>query len=174
MKLGRALVRVVVGSLFVGHGAQKLFGWFGGGGLEGTGQFFESAGLRPGRRNALAAGTAEAGGGVLLALGLLMPLGAAALSGVMSTAIWTVHKDKGPWATGGGYEYPLVLLAVLFALTELGPGEWSLDQAHDRDLSGPAWALGELSAGVGGAALAIRLGRGHSGGVAVEAAAGGG
>ncbi|MBV8958491.1 MAG: DoxX family membrane protein, partial [Actinobacteria bacterium] len=91
------LLRVVVGLLFVGHGTQKLFGWFGGHGLEGTGQFFENLGLKPGIKHARAAGAAEAGGGALIALGLLTPAAAAALIGVMSTAIRTVHLKNGPW-----------------------------------------------------------------------------
>ncbi len=91
MALGRLLIRTVVGGFFVGHGTQKLFGWFGGPGLEGTGQFFETIGLRPGRRNAIAAGTTEALGGALLAAGLATPLAAAGLSSVMLTAIRTVH-----------------------------------------------------------------------------------
>src|SRR3954453_5913461 len=103
------LLRVLVGALFVGHGTQKLFGWFGGHGPEGTGQFFESLGLKPGKLNAMAAGGSEALGGVLLALGFLTPVGAALLSGPMITAIRTVHLEKGPWVTEGGYEYNVVL-----------------------------------------------------------------
>ncbi len=80
MKLRLLVVRAVIGGLFVGHGTQKLFGWFGGHGPEGTGQFLEQVGMRPGRRNAVAAGTAEAAGGVLVVAGLLMPLAGAALS----------------------------------------------------------------------------------------------
>ena len=122
MGLGLAVLRAIVGLLFVGHGAQKLFGWFGGGGPEGTGRFFESVGVRPGKQNAVASGISETAGGALLALGLATPLASAALSGTMATALWTVHKDKGPWATAGGYEYNLTLLAVLFALADLDPG----------------------------------------------------
>ena len=129
MGLFRLLARTTIGLLFVGHGTQKLFGWFGGGGLEGTGGFFEQLGLRPGRRYALAAGAAEAGGGLLFALGAATPLGAAAVSGSMITAIKTVHWEKGVWVSGGGYEYNLVLLAAVFGLTENGPGEWSVDGA---------------------------------------------
>jgi uncharacterized membrane protein YphA (DoxX/SURF4 family) len=93
MGLFRLLARTTIGLLFVGHGTQKLFGWFGGGGLDGTGGFFEQLGLRPGRRHALAAGAAEAGGGLLFALGAATPLGAAAVSGSMITAIKTVHWE---------------------------------------------------------------------------------
>jgi uncharacterized membrane protein YphA (DoxX/SURF4 family) len=129
MGLFRLLARATIGLLFVGHGTQKLFGWFGGGGPEGTGQFFEQVGLRPGRQWALAAGAAEAGGGLLFALGAATPLAAAAVSGSMITAIKTVHWEKGVWVSHGGYEYNLVLLAAVFGLTENGPGKWSIDGA---------------------------------------------
>src|SRR3954452_17449785 len=97
MDLGRTALRFVIGGLFVGHGTQKLFGWFGGHGLDGTGGFFESLGLKPGKRNALAAGIAEAGGGALLASGVALPLAGAAITGTMATAISHVHAAKGPW-----------------------------------------------------------------------------
>src|SRR6185369_17169067 len=89
MHLGRLLLRATIGATFFVHGTQKLFGWFGGYGPDGTGQFFESLGLRPGKRNAMAAGVTEAGGGVLVALGLATPLAAAGLSAVMVTALRT-------------------------------------------------------------------------------------
>src|SRR5919109_1231070 len=107
MDLGRIAIRAIVGPLFIGHGTQKLFGWFQGAGLEGTGGFFEKLGLRPRKPHAAAAGAAEAGGGVLLMLGALTPFAAAGISGTMITAIRTAHAGKGPWVTGGGYEYPL-------------------------------------------------------------------
>ena len=94
MDIGRLFLRGVVGPLFVGHGTQKLFGWFGGHGLDGTGGFFESLGLRPGKRHATAAGAAEAAGGVLLTLGALTPLAAAMISGTMITAIRKVHLPR--------------------------------------------------------------------------------
>lgn len=152
--MGRLLVRSVVGLLFVGHGMQKLAGSFGGPGLEGTGQFFEALGLRPGRRHATAAGAAEAVGGALLVAGLATPAAAAALAGVMVTAIRTVHWKNGVWASNGGYEYNAVLLALLFTLVELGPGEYSLDEAFGIELSGPAWAVAALGAGALGSYLA--------------------
>jgi putative oxidoreductase len=150
VKLGLALLRSIVGFLFLGHGLQKLAGWFGGHGLEGTGQFFESLGLRPGKRHAALSGAAEAGGGALLALGLLTPAAAAMISGSMLVAIRKVHLPNGPWVSDGGYEYNLALLAIVFALTDLGPGEWSLDEALGIELRGPVWALAELGAGVAG------------------------
>src|SRR5512138_2995266 len=103
MSFALLVLRVVVGVLFAGHGAQKLFGAFGGHGIDGTAGFFEALGMRPGRRNAIAAG-AELGSGVLLALGLLTPLAAVLLISVMVVAIATVHAPKGPWVTEGGYE----------------------------------------------------------------------
>ena len=155
MGLFRFLARVTIGLLFVGHGTQKLFGWFGGGGPEGTGKYFESIGLRPGRRYALAAGASEAGGGLLLAAGAATPLAAAALSGEMFTAIRTVHWEKGVWSARGGYEYNLVLLAGVFGLTENGPGDWSVDGALGRKRWGTGWALAALAAGAAGSAAAL-------------------
>jgi putative oxidoreductase len=163
MKFGMALVRTMLGGLMIGHGTQKLFGWFGGYGPEGTGQFFESLGLRPGKRNALAAGAAEAGGGALLALGLLTPLGGAALTGSMATAIATVHAPRGPWVTDGGWEYNAVIIAAAAAITDAGPGDWSLDALHGRSRWGSGWALAQLAAGGLGAVAAIALGRAAGG-----------
>lgn len=151
MKIGRLLLRLVVGGLFVGHGTQKLFGWFGGNGLDATAQGFEHLGLRPGRENAIAAGTAEAGGGTLLALGLATPLAASVLIATMLTAIHRVHVKNGPWAGNGGYEYNLVLILAALTLAELGPGALSLDAARGRERSGSGWALAALTAGAVGA-----------------------
>jgi putative oxidoreductase len=151
----RLLARVTIGLLFIGHGTQKLFGWFGGGGPEATGQFFEQLGLRPGRRNALAAGAAEAGGGLLFTLGAATPAAAAAISASMITAIKTVHWEKGIWTASGGYEYNLVLLAAVFGLTENGPGEWSLDGALGKKRWGTGWAIAALAAGAAGSAAAL-------------------
>jgi putative oxidoreductase len=154
MTLGAIAVRGVVGPLFIGHGAQKLFGSFGGHGLEGTAGFFESLGLRPGRRAAMAAGIAETGGGALLTLGALTPLATSALTSVMATAIRKVHLQNGPWVANGGYEYNLALIAVLTALADTGPGKPSVDAARLPWLKGPAWALLSLGAGVAGSFLA--------------------
>lgn len=156
MKLGLALLRWIVGGLFFGHGTQKLFGWFGGHGLEGTAGFFESLGLRPGRRHAMAAGSAEAGGGALLALGLATPAASAALIGTMFTAIRKVHFAKGPWVTEGGYEYNLVLMAIMVALADVGPGDFSLDHALGTEVRGPLVALLALAGGVAGATVMTR------------------
>ncbi len=151
MKLARLFLRLTIGGLFFGHGTQKLLGWFGGHGLEGTGQFFETLGMRPGKRNALAAGVAEAGGGVALALGFQTPLAASALAGTMLTATHRVHLKNGVWATDGGYEYNLVLIAALLALAEAGPGQLSLDAALDQEHSGTAWGLLAAAGAIAGA-----------------------
>jgi putative oxidoreductase len=159
MNLGLLVIRLAVGLLFVGHGAQKLFGSFGGHGPDATGAFFEAQGMRPGRLMALAAGAAEVVGGVLLAVGLLTPVGAALVSAVMFTAMWTVHAGKGLWATEGGVEYNLVLIAAAFAVTAIGAGDWSLDHALGLDVAGVDWAVGELVVGAAGGVLTIALGR---------------
>ncbi len=122
------LLRLAVGGFFFGHGTHKLFGWFGGHGLEATGQMFEQLGLRPGKRHAIAAGAAEAGGGALLVLGAATPVAASVLTATMLTAIKRVHFAKGPWATNGGYEYNVVLIAAVLALAEVGPGPLSVDR----------------------------------------------
>ncbi len=152
MKLGRLLLRIVVGGYFFGHGTQKLFGWFGGHGPDATGQMFESLGLRPGKRHALAAGAAEAGGGALLALGAATPLAAATLTSVMITAINRVHLKNGPWVANQGYEYNLVLIAAVLSLAETGPGSPSVDDARGLRAHGPVWALLALLGGALGAA----------------------
>src|SRR5437588_11668916 len=103
MKIARFLLRITIGGLFVGHGTQKLKGWFGGHGLDATAGVFEQLGLRPGRRNAIAAGVSEAGGGAALALGLPTPFASATLIGTMCTAIYRVHLKNGPWITNQGY-----------------------------------------------------------------------
>jgi putative oxidoreductase len=140
MKIGRLLLRVAVGGFFFGHGTQKLFGWFGGNGLDATAQGFEALGLRPGRPNAIAAGVAEAGGGALLASGLATPVAASALSATMLTAIHRVHAKNGPWLSNGGYEYNVVLIAAVLTLVEI-----------DRERSGSRSALAVLLVGALGA-----------------------
>jgi putative oxidoreductase len=157
VNLGRLLLRVTVGSIFIEHGTQKLFGWFGGHGPDGTGEFFESIGLRPGRRNAVAAGMTEAGGGLLFVLGAATPAAAAALASVMVTALRTAVWRDGIKVGTGGYE--LLLLAGSLALADLGPGDWSVDALLGTERRGPAWAAGALAAAATGASLAIALGR---------------
>jgi putative oxidoreductase len=153
MNLGVTTARVLIGGLFAGHGAQKLFGWFGGHGVEGTGGFFETLGLKPGRRHATAAGLAETVGGTLLALGALTPVAASMLSGTMVTAIRKVHARNGVWSTNGGYEYNLVILGALMALSERGPGRPSVDAALLPRLHGRTLAVLQLGAGIAGSYL---------------------
>jgi len=151
MKIARLLLRLLVGGLFIGHGTQKLFGWFGGNGLDATAQGFENMGMRPGRRHALAGGIGEAGGGAALALGLATPLASGVLTAVMLTAIHRVHLKNGPWVTKGGYEYNAVLIAAVLTLAEAGPGKLSLDAAFGIERSGPGWAVGAAALGAIGA-----------------------
>lgn len=124
-----AALRVGGGIIFAAHGAQKLFGWFGGYGLEGTGQFFDSVGLPPGYLMALLAGAAEFFGGLALILGLLVRPAAASLAFAMLVAIFSVHFSKGFFMDKGGYEYALALFAVSVSLVFSGAGRASLDRA---------------------------------------------
>ena len=159
MDLALIVLRLVVGLLFVGHGAQKLFGAFGGGGLEGTTEMFDNIGLRPGWLHARAAGTVEFVGGALLALGLFTPFAAAVLIAVMTAAVLTVHAPNGIWNTNKGYEFNLVLVAAVFALAGIGAGSWSLDNAFGFHLNGTAWAIGALGVGVIGGIGTVLSGR---------------
>jgi putative oxidoreductase len=158
MEAGLLLIRVVLGAIMAAHGAQKLFGWFGGPGLAGTGGWLESMGLRPARLYAAVVGLAEFGGGALLALGLLTPLGAAAVAGVMLVAIAIVHWSNGFFNTSGGYEFNLLIAAVAIALAITGPGEISIDYLGGWTLAGPAWGLAALgiSAAAAASVLAMR------------------
>lgn len=159
MELALLVLRLVVGFGFAAHGAQKLFGAFGGLGIDGTAGFFEDAGLRPGKVHAWAAGLAEFAGGLAIALGLVTPFAAAALIAVMVAAIITVHLSNGFFVTNNGYEYNLVLIATLFALAGIGAGEWSLDSAIGLDIAGTGWALAALAAGLAGGLGAVAIGR---------------
>ena len=154
MDLGRTALRWVIGPLFVGHGTQKLFGWFGGNGLEKTAGFFENQlGLKPGKRHATAAGASEAIGGALLTLGAFTPVAAGLITGTMITAIRKVHAPKGPWVTQGGYEYNAVLIAAMVALTETGPGRPSVDASVFPWMKGNGIALAQFAAAVAAATL---------------------
>jgi putative oxidoreductase len=126
--LGLLLLRLGTGGVLAAHGAQKLFGWFGGHGIEGTGQFMESVGYAPGKASATAAGLAEAGGGTLLALGLATPAAGAAAAGAMAGAS-TVHTPNGFFNTEGGFEYAASLGLAATGLAIAGPGRLSLDHA---------------------------------------------
>ena len=159
MDLGLLVLHVLVGLLLFGHGAQKLWGWFGGRGVEGAGAFMETLGLRPGKLNAMVAGLGEVVGGGLIALGLLTPLGSALVTAVMVTAVITAHWRNGLWAQNGGFEFPLTNIAIVFALAAVGAGDISLDAALDLDVAGAGWALAALGAGLVGGVGAVLAGR---------------
>jgi putative oxidoreductase len=125
--LGLFIIRLVVGLVLAAHGAQKLFGWFGGYGLKGTGGWMESIGLKPGYTMALLAGLSEFVGGLLFASGLFTAVGAALIAGTMTVAILKVHLENGFWVTGNGYEFNLVLIAVVIGVALTGAGAYSLD-----------------------------------------------
>ena len=127
--LGPLALRIPVGLIFAAHGAQKLFGWFGGYGLEGTGQFFGSVGLDPGVLLALLAGAAEFFGGLALVFGLLVRPAAASLAFTMLIAVFAVHFSKGFFLDKGGYEYALALFAASLSLLFSGGGRHSADAA---------------------------------------------
>jgi putative oxidoreductase len=145
MSYGLLLLRVFVGVAFVGHGTQKLFGWWGGYGPQGTGGFFASQGYRWGVPMAVLAGLAEAGGGAFLALGLLTPLACAAIAVVMLNAIFAVTLKRVFMA---GSELELAYLVTAISLAAIGPGRFSLDRAigWDDDLSGLWWGVGAFAA----------------------------
>jgi putative oxidoreductase len=159
MDVGRFAARAVIGGLFIGHGTQKLFGWFEGPGIEGTEQMMGALDMRPTRPNAIAAGASETVGGALLVAGAATPIAASALIGTMITAIRKVHQPQGVWAAQGGWEYNAVLIAALLALVDAGPGEISVDAVLGRDEWGAGWALGGLGLGAVASTAAIKLGR---------------
>jgi len=154
------LLRVVVGGTMFGHGAQKLFGGFGGHGPKGTGGFFGQLGFRAPVLMAVAAGLSEASG-VLLALGFITPLAALAIAVVMVNAIWTVHWSKGFWNGNGGLEFPLTIATVAIALAATGPGRFSIDRAigWDDNISGVWWGVGALAAALVISFLTVTVGR---------------
>jgi putative oxidoreductase len=160
MAYGILFLRIVVGLLFFAHGAQKLFGWFGGDGPHATAGFFDRLGFR--REHALPmavlAGASEAAG-LLLAFGFLTPFAALALAVVMLVAVGTVHWRNGLWNTGGGYEFNLVLWTVAIAVAASGPGRFSIDAALGwvDNLSGVWWGVGVLVVSVVGGALVLTL-----------------
>ncbi|MDQ3931068.1 MAG: DoxX family protein [Chloroflexota bacterium] len=127
LSFGLLVLRVIFGALMAGHGAQKLFGWFGGHGVKGTAGWLESMGMKPGKPWALLAGASEFGGGVLTALGFLNPLGPLASTGAMGMAAAKVHAGKPIWVTSGGAELPVTNMAIALALGIAGPGKFSLD-----------------------------------------------
>jgi putative oxidoreductase len=165
MSYGVLLLRVVIGLTVATHGSQKLFGVFGGGGPRGTAASFARLSFRPPLLMALAAGLAEFGGGLLLALGLLTPLAALAVAVVQLNAIVTVHRGNGFFNGNGGYEYNLVLLTTAVALAATGGGRFSLDAlvGWEADFSGLWWGVAVLIASVVLSAATLSLGRSSRG-----------
>jgi putative oxidoreductase len=161
MAYGILLLRVVAGATMAGHGSQKLFGSFGGPGLEGASGFFGSLRFRAPFVQAVVASATELGCGILLALGLLTPFAALGIAVVMVTAISTVHWKNGFWNSGGGYEFNLLIWATAVAIAAIGPQRFSLDRliGWDDNLSGLWWSVGVAvaSAVIGG--LVVTLGR---------------
>ncbi len=155
--VGLLVLRVTTGGLLAGHGAQKLFGWFGGHGLDGTAMWLDSMGMRPGRVWAALAGLSEFGGGVLTALGFLGPAGPLGTLAAMGMATAKVHLHKPIWTTSGGAELPVTNMAIATALIFSGPGRISLDRALGLDV--PRWltlpGLAAVSVGIG---LGLRSG----------------
>jgi putative oxidoreductase len=155
MSLGLLIIRLVVGLTLAAHGTQKLFGWFGGGGVAATSQMFEKIGLRPARVHARLAGLAETCGGVLLAVGLLTPAAAAMILAVMIVAVPLVHLQRGFFAVNGGWEYNLVLAASALGVGFAGPGAFSLDAMLGLSW-GEQWGVAALIVGsIAGAAVVL-------------------
>jgi putative oxidoreductase len=155
MSIGLLILRLVVGLTLAAHGTQKLFGWFGGYGLTGTGGFLEQLGFVPGRRHALLAGLAETGAGLLLALGLATPVAAAVALSVMVVAGVSAHAPKGFFAHNGGYEYTLILGIAALSLAFTGPGGLSLDAVIGLHDAGAAWGFAALIFGLAGGAVQL-------------------
>ena len=160
VSIGLLIGRLVVGLLMAAHGAQKLFGWFGGHGLEGTGHFFGSLGFKPGRTFATLAGLGELGSGLLIALGFLGPIGQAVILSVMIVAGISVHWRNGLFATNNGIEVPLLYATAAIALAFTGFGRYSLDAALGLTaLSAPTATFIALGVGIIGGILNLTVGR---------------
>jgi putative oxidoreductase len=161
MSYGILLIRLVLGLTLAAHGAQKLFGRFGGHGLRGTGGFFGGLGFRAPVLMAAAAGAAEFGGGLLVASGLLTPLGSLAVAVVMVTAVATVHWRNGFFVMAGGYEFNLLIWTTAVALAVTGPRRFSLDAliGWDGALSGLWWGVVVAVASVLIGAIVLTAGR---------------
>ncbi|MFF8835063.1 DoxX family membrane protein [Streptomyces sp. NPDC015130] len=151
--LGLLVLRVGTGAVLAAHGTQKLLGWFGGGGIEGTAKGMEAMGFSPGRPSAIAAGVGEAGGGLLLALGLATPAAGAAAAGAMTGAV-AVHAPAGFFAQAGGYEYPAFLGFTAAGIGIAGAGRYSLDHATGHVLDRP-WVVATAFLGTALAAAAV-------------------
>jgi putative oxidoreductase len=156
MSYGILFLRLIVGATIAAHGAQKLFGWFGGHGPHGTAGFFGSLGFRPPLAMALMAGLAESSG-LFFAAGFLTPFAALAMASVMVVAIGSVHWKNGFWAGNGGYEYNLLIWTAAVAVAATGPGRFSIDNALGwaDNLSGVWWGVGVLGASLAGGLLVL-------------------
>ncbi len=148
MNLGLLILRLVIGLTVAAHGGQKLFGWFGGGGIDAAAPIFEQLGFRPGRLHAFVAGLAELVGGLFLAVGFLTPAASAAVVGVMLTAAVSAHVRNGFFATKGGYEYTLALASSALAVAFTGPGAYSLDYLLGITRAGELWGFAALLVGL--------------------------
>src|SRR5256884_5627818 len=148
MSIGILILRLAIGLTLAAHGAQKLFGWFGGYGLTGTGGFLEQLGFVPGRRKALFAGLAEVGGGLLLALGLATPLAAAMIVAVMVVAAVSAHLKHGFFVHNQGYGYTLILAIAALSVAFAGPGPVSPDAVLGWRDAGDGWGLAPLAFGL--------------------------
>jgi putative oxidoreductase len=159
MGAGSLVLRVVVGGVFAAHGLQKLRGYWGGPGLEGTEKMMESLEMHPAPLQARAVAIAETAGGAAIILGVATPLAAAALIATMVTAVRKVHWKNGPWNSDRGYEFNAVLTAGLLSIVNDGPGVVSVDAMLGRKRGGFGSALFALGAGIAGSIAAIELGR---------------
>jgi putative oxidoreductase len=157
---GLLIIRLAIGLTLAAHGAQKLFGVFGGLGPDGTAEFFAGLGYRAPQLMVLVAGLASFGGGLALAAGLLTPFAALGIATLMVNAIVTVQWKHGYWARHGGFESNLLIWAVAVGLAATGPGAYSLDSALGIDsLSGAAWGAAVAAASLLVAALTLTVGR---------------
>ena len=156
MAYGLLLLRVVVGVVFAAHGTQKLFGWWGGGGLRGTADWLGKSGFRPPLVMAFLVAVSETSG-LVFALGLVTPFAALAVATTMVVAVGAVHWKNGFFSGKGGYEFNLVLWAASIAVAATGPGRFSLDRAFgwDDNLSGVWWGVGVLALSLAGGALVL-------------------
>jgi len=160
---GLLLIRVVLGLTMAAHGYNKFFG---GGRIPGTARWFDSMGMKPnGRIHAILAATTEMGSGLLLAAGLLTPLAAAGIVGLMVVAGWTVHRANGFFIVKSGWEYNLVLATAATGVALIGPGRYSIDHALDLDFSTPvAFGLSAVLGAAGGIGLLAACYRPPAGG----------
>jgi putative oxidoreductase len=158
MSYGLLFLRVVIGLVFFAHGAQKLFGWWGGPGIQGTKGWLGSMGFRLPGAMALLVALSESSG-LLFAAGFLTPLAALLVTSSMVVAIGSVHWKNGLWNSAQGYEFNLALLTVAVAVAATGPGRFSIDRAlgWDDNLSGPIWGVGVLGLAVAGGLFVLSV-----------------